>query len=316
MKKSVSLVLASGGARGMAHIGVIEELERQNFKIDSIAGCSFGAVVGAIYAAGNLKPFKEWLLKLDAVDVFRLMDFTISSHGFIKGKKVFDTIKPFFGDQNIEDLPIPFAAVAVEINERKEVVFKKGNLFDAVRASIAIPSIIEPHIIGKLKLVDGSIMNPLPLDLVERNGEDLLVAVNLNATIPYKRRRRINFVAKRRDKRSILNRIEFYQRWAKLFPKDIKKDSLGHFSLLNRTYDLMQSKISNLMIEKYQPDILVNISKYASSTFDFFKAREIIQIGREAFNEALADYDVKMINRFRKLFRPKTLITKIRNLGK
>lgn len=300
MKKPVALVLASGGARGMAHIGVIEELERLNFQITSIAGSSFGAVVGGIYAAGHLNEFKEWLLNLDKIDVFRLMDFTLSTQGFIKGTKVFNAIKPFFGGANIEDLEIPFAAVAVEIHKQKEVVFKSGSLFDAVRASVAIPSVVEPYTIDGMELVDGGVLNPIPLDLVKRNEHDFLVAVNLNATIPFQAKKKLSFEEKKREQNSILKRLEFTERLEKLFPKEkANKEKIGHVALLNRSYDMMQNKITNLMIEKFPPDLLVNISKHASSTFDFFKAAEIIQLGKDTFNKALSEYDKKMIEEFK-----------------
>jgi NTE family protein len=300
MKKPVSLVLASGGARGMAHIGVIEELERQNFEIVSISGCSFGAVVGGLYAAGGLNQFKEWLLNLDKIDVFRLMDFTLSTHGFIKGNKVFNAIKPFFNNKNIEDLAVPFAAVAVDIHERKEVVFEKGSLFDAIRASVAIPSIVEPYKIDNVEYVDGGVLNPIPLDLVKRKKDDLLIAVDLNANIPFKENKKLNQDEKKKEQTSILKRLEFTQSWDKLFPKEKnEKEKFGHVALLSRSYDMMQQKITSLMLEKYPPDVLVSISKYASSTFDFYKAEEIIELGKESFNQALAAYDKNMIEKFK-----------------
>jgi NTE family protein len=300
MKKPVSLVLASGGARGMAHIGVIEELERQNFEITSIAGCSFGAVVGGVYAAGKLQEFKEWLLNLDKIDVFRLMDFTLSTHGFIKGNRVFSEIRSFFDNMNIEDLSIPFATVAVDIHKRTEVVFKKGSLFDAVRASVAIPSILEPYKINETEFIDGGVLNPIPLDLVERRNNDLLVAVDLNANIPFEPKKKLDKEEKKKEQNFLLKKLEFTQRWDKLFPKDkTEKEKYGHVSLLSRSYDMMQQKITDLMLEKYPPDVLVRISKYASSTFDFFKAAEVIELGKKAFNQALADYDKKMIEKFK-----------------
>lgn len=301
MGKQIALVLASGGARGMAHIGVIEELERQNFEITSIAGSSFGAVVGGIYAAGYLEEFKSWLLDLDKGDVFRLMDFTFSSQGFIKGNKVFHEIMPFITEARIEDLRIPFAAVAVDPYKQEEVVFKSGSLYDSIRASVAIPSILEPYHINGLELIDGGVLNPMPLDLVERNKGDIMIAVNINSTIPYKKAKTLTFEQKNHEQSNILKQLEFKERWDKIFPKEKPgKDKFGYVALLNRSYDMMQNKITNLMLEKYQPDILVNISRYVCSTFDFFKAEEIIQLGRIAFNKALADYDSKIIARYKK----------------
>jgi NTE family protein len=305
MSKSIALVLASGGARGMAHIGVIEELEKHNFKISAVAGSSFGAVVGGIYATGHLKEFKNWLLELDKMDVFRLMDFTLSTHGFIKANKVFNEIKDFITDIKIEDLPLPFIAVAVDPHTQQEVTFKSGSLYDAIRASVAVPGVIEPYIIDGKELIDGGVLNPIPMDLVSRKDNDLMVAVNINATIPYQKKKKISFEQKKKEQSSILKRLEFNERWEKLYPKDKQsQDKYSYIALLNLSYDMMQNKIINLMLAKHKPDILVNISRYVCSTFDFFKAEEIIQLGKDAFNIALAEYDKKVIQKYMNLAKP------------
>ena len=134
MKKQVSLVLSSGGARGLAHIGAIEELLKHDFKIEAVAGSSIGAAIGGIYASGNLEKYKDWILNLDKYGVFKLMDFTFSSHGFIKGEKVKREMRKFLGDPNIEDLNIPYVAVAADLYNQKEIVFTKGNLSDSKAA--------------------------------------------------------------------------------------------------------------------------------------------------------------------------------------
>ena len=136
MKPVVTLVLSGGGARGIAHIGVIEELERRRYEIASVTGTSMGALVGGVYAAGAIDPFREWLLTLDKRKVFSLVDFTLSRTGVVKGDKVFNKMKDFIPDTLIEDLKIPYAAVAVDLINNKEVVFREGRLFDAIRASV------------------------------------------------------------------------------------------------------------------------------------------------------------------------------------
>ncbi|RLD66939.1 MAG: phospholipase [Bacteroidetes bacterium] len=303
-KKPVSLVLSSGGARGMAHIGVIEELERFNFEIKAISGCSIGALIGGIYAAGHLQEYKKWLSELEKLDVFKLMDFSISSHGFIKGLKVFNEINKFIGDVLIEDLPIPFTAVATDVNNQKEVIFSKGKLRDAIRASVSIPSVLEPFYLEETILVDGGVLNPLPLDLVNRTKNDLLVAIDLNSMAPSKKmvKPKKSKIQKRKEQNSILKRIEFKEQWERFFPKDKSdKEKLGHLSILDRTYDMMQNKISRHAIQEYQPDILVSISRTACSTFDFYRADEMIELGKQTFNEELRKYDQKMIEKYKNM---------------
>ena len=144
MKQKVALVLSGGGARGIAHIGVIEALEEQEFEISSVAGTSMGALIGGIYALGKLEVYKDWLCTLDKMKVFALIDFTLSGQGFIKGDKVFHKMRELIADANIEDLKIPYTAVAADILNKKEVVFTKGSVLDAIRASIAIPTVFTP----------------------------------------------------------------------------------------------------------------------------------------------------------------------------
>ena len=183
MYPSVSLVLSSGGARGIAHIGVIEELERQGFEIKSIAGSSMGALVGGIYASGNLQVYRDWMCNLDKTAVFNLVDFTLSTNGLVKGNKVIKELKKIVPDENIEDLPISFTAVATDIKNRKEVVFEKGSLFEAIRASISIPTVFKPCMQNGMVLIDGGVVNPLPINRVKRMKDDIVIAVDVSSPI-------------------------------------------------------------------------------------------------------------------------------------
>lgn len=301
-KKPISLVLSSGGARGMAHIGVIEELEKNGFEIKSISGCSMGALIGGVYAAGHLKGYKKWLTNLDKLDVFKLMDFTISTHGFIKGIRVFKEINKFIGNINIEDLPIPFTAVATDVINQQEIIFSKGKLKDAIRASVSIPSVLEPSVINGKTLIDGGILNPIPLDRVKRTEGDILVAVDLNAIVNDTQKTTKPSKIKRTGKKErerLLWHTEFKEQWERFFPNDeSNQGKLGHLALLDRSFDMMQNKISKHYIEQYKPDILVSISKTACSTFDFYRADEMVELGRQTFNEALIQYDKKMIEKY------------------
>jgi NTE family protein len=181
-KIPISLVLGSGGARGYAHIGVVEELIAQGFEIRSIAGSSMGALVGGIHAAGKLDAFRDWVLPMARYDVFKLLDITITGGGFIKGNRIINAMREQVGDVNIEDLPISYTAVAVDLDAHREVWFSRGSLFDAIRASIAIPTIFRPHRYQGRLLVDGGLLNPLPVSPTLRDHTVATIAVDVNAT--------------------------------------------------------------------------------------------------------------------------------------
>ncbi|MCA6078569.1 patatin-like phospholipase family protein [Fulvivirga sedimenti] len=277
--KKIALVLSSGGARGVAHIGVIEGLLELGCEISSIAGSSMGAVVGAVYAAGKLPEFKEWITNLDRIDVFRLMDFTLSGQGFVRGEKVFNEMAAFMGERNIEDLPIPFAAVATDITNRREVVFKKGNLYQALRASAAIPSVVKPVWVNGNQHVDGGVMNPIPIQHIARFQDDLLVVSDVNADLPVS-------PAMRREATNENRRwASFLENW-KISKDGESKDketdkALSYFDLVARSVDLMQDRISDFIIQTMKPDLVIRISRYTCSTFEFHRSESLIKCGRQ-----------------------------------
>lgn len=298
MKKSgnIALVLASGGSRGLAHIGAIEVLEEHGFRITSVAGASMGALVGGIYAAGGLDEFKEWMKTVDRMKVFSLMDFTIGNGGFVKGEKVFDELKAIIPDKNIEDLPIPFAAVSTDILHRKEVVFDRGSLYDAIRSSISLPSIFTPNRIGDMLLVDGGVVNPIPLNRVARSEGDTLVAVDLNA--PYEEKHEPAAPHKkgliRQKLELIMDSISDRDRKVEEISEEVKvdddteDDDMGIVTILNESSSMMIQTNSELTIKLYPPDILVRIAKNAYSTMEFYKYDEIVALGRQKMEAALA----------------------------
>lgn len=179
-KKNVALVLSSGGPRGFAYIGAIEELQSRGYTITSVSGCSVGSLVGGVFAAGKLEEFKHWLFSLDNFKVMSLMDLSISKSYLVKGEKVINAIKEVVPDVMIEDMAIPYVAVASDLYTGEQVIFREGKLFDAIRASISIPSMFKPVKYGHRTLVDGGIVNTLPLDLVRRSGDDILVGFDVN----------------------------------------------------------------------------------------------------------------------------------------
>lgn len=282
MKKTAALVLSSGGARGVAHIGVIEALLDAGYEIKSIAGSSMGAVVGGVYAAGKLPEFKEWICNLDKIDVFKLLDFTLSTQGFVRGERVFNQMKEFIDDCNIEDLDIDFSAVATDIVNKQEVVFNSGSLFTALRASAAIPSVLKPSIINGVELVDGGVLNPIPIAYVKRSEHDIVVVSDVNAAVP---------CVKVENAQSVEDKSRFaplLEKWNSIFPKNNNKlKRLSYFELVAKSVDLMQDRISEYIIEHSRPDIVVRISRETCSTFEFYKSKELIDCGRQEFDKSL-----------------------------
>jgi len=289
------LVLSGGGARGMAHIGVIEELLERGYNITSIAGTSMGSVVGGVYALGKMLDYRDWLYSLDRIDVFRLLDFTFSNSGLIKGNRVFKKMKEFIPDHNIEDLSIPFAAVAVDLKSNKEVVLKKGSVYDALRASVAIPTVIRPVFKKGSILVDGGVLNNIPINHVHRNNNDILMAVNVNAEIKCLKPK----VSKEEAKKE----LSFYQKSLHEFNKYIghskekqtKEKHLNYLDIFTKTINLMTNKIAEVNLKKFPPDVLIETSEDACGTFEFYKAKEMVEIGRYAAKRKLDEFEKTIV---------------------
>ena len=288
--KTVSLVLSSGGARGLAHVGVIEELERRGYAIGEIAGCSAGALVGGMYAAGKLPEFKDWICNLDRVDVFSLMDFTFSSRGFIKGEKVYQALKKVVPDQNIENLPIRFSCNAVDVNSGKEHVFSQGSLYKAIRASGSIPSVFLPAQIDKRNFIDGGVLNPVPISLISDPHRTLIVVVNTNSLAEH-------FLPPA-HKKSIQKKpmtmpgwlMDYQNKMKQYFPEEIKKVQQRRYSameLVTRSFDLLQDRYCQLLLENYQVEVEIKVASIQAGTLEFHRAAELIEVGRIKACEAL-----------------------------
>lgn len=278
-KKTVSLVLGSGGARGYAHIGVIKELEAQGYEIKSISGSSMGALIGGLYAAGKLEEYEQWVKNFNVIDILKLVDFTFSKDGMINGEKVFSKIEEMIGDANIEDLDIPFTATATDILNRKEVWLQKGCLKDAIRASIAIPTLFTPKQLNGKTLFDGGILNPVPIVPTISEFTDLIIAVNLNDDIEIKEEHK-KLLEKEKNK--------FHQTVIDFFQKNIKKkEGLNYFQLINKSIETMQEVIARHQLASHKPDIMVNISSRTCEFYDFHKADEMIKYGQAVTKELL-----------------------------
>lgn len=330
MSKKVALVLGSGGARGYAHIGVIEELEARGYEIGCIAGCSMGAVVGGIYAAGKLKEYREWTESLDYLDVLRLLDVSFRL-GAIRGEKVFGKIHEIVGEIDIENLSIPYTAVATDLTNQQEIWFQEGCLHQAMRASAAIPSLFTPVMQGNRMLVDGGLLNPLPIVPVVASHCDLIVAVNLNSlnqkqySLPVIERpaaikgkidqlmgslsARLPFLKRDGDEEEDDVAVEvnpwLESRSAK--PRVMEEEAapksantshvLGNagpaslLELVNQSFEAMQSSLTQYKIAGYPPDILINVPKRVCRFFEFHKAPELIMLGRQIASDTLDKYE-------------------------
>ncbi|MGL5683449.1 MAG: patatin-like phospholipase family protein [Marinifilaceae bacterium] len=289
MKQKVALVLASGGARGVAHIGVIEELEKRGYEIASVSGTSMGALIGGIYCAGGLDVYKDWMCHLDKFKVFSLVDFTIARNGVVKGERVLHEIKRMVPDMTIEELRIKFTAVATDIMSGEEVVFDKGSLFDAIRASISIPSLFVPYKIGDRLFVDGAVTNPLPLNRVAREEGDIVVAVDLSA---------LDHIGEKEKEKApeVVSDHSPFQRVKKLlmergymFTGKEHNDSCNYSTVLLQASDIMLRRITELNLQLYKPDILIDIPR-EYNILEFYKSEEIIEQGRRAAQLALDKY--------------------------
>jgi NTE family protein len=298
MKQKVALALGSGGARGLAHIGVIEELEKQGFEISSVSGCSMGAVIGGFYGMGKLNAYSDWICSLSKRDVYSLMDITLSQSGLLKGDRVFNKMKELIPDMLIEEMHIPFSAVATDVISRREVVFKSGSFYTAARASIAIPAIITPYTTGDRIYVDGGVLNPVPVNHVKRTDGDILVVVNLyddkqNTAEHEDENRKILSGEKKVSEHKWMymnSSIEYLQqKIQELIPKSDKQNQ-GYLTLMQLTSSMMISRISNLLLELSNPDIVINIPASSAKTFVFHKASKLIKIGREVVNQEISNF--------------------------
>ena len=264
----ISLVLGGGGARGYAHIGIIEELKKQGFEITSIAGTSMGAVIGGLEACGGLNIYKKWVTSLDFLDIFKFLKSPFK----LDGDKIFKKIRDLIGkDIEIESLPIKYTAVATDLSKGREVWIQKGNLFKAMQASSAIPGVFDPVIINKRMLVDGGVLNLMPIAPVMSDFNDLIVAVDL-----YAEEREINFKPSENvvKKQNILEDI-----WSNLFKE---KETP-----VNKSIDLMMDVIYRYRKAEYIPDILIKVPRNIANWYDFHKAPMLIAIGKFLAKDAI-----------------------------
>jgi len=275
----------------MAHIGIIDELIRNGFEIRAIAGSSMGALIGGIYAMGQLDVYTRWVTGLERRDVIRLLDLTFARSGLIKGDRIISVLRSLIGDANIEDLPIRFTAVATEVEDEKEVWFNHGSLFDAIRASISIPTVFTPHqYLGK-HFLDGGLINPIPIAPTLEDETDLTIAVNLSGK-PMKNAEVKSPLPKNNNQQRNSYQIRIAQ-----FIDDLKlrfdrqpEGALGVLDVIIKSMNIMENMLAETQLITYSPDIVIEIPRDVCNFYEFHRAREMIDVGRERTGAVLAHY--------------------------
>jgi NTE family protein len=276
-KIPVSLILGSGGARGLAHIGVIRALNGSDkYEIKSVSGSSIGALVGGLYAAGKLDVYEQWVKELSATDVWSLLDFAFTNNGLFKGDRLMDKLSDLVGDQDIEDLDIDFTAIASDIEHRREIWLDSGPLFDAIRASIAIPGFFTPVLRDGCALVDGGLLCPLPVAPIKRIVASHMVVVSLNGGE--------NEALSLPDEEHSQDDEQGLQSWLQGFKKRIglassEEDSDSAVDIMSKSLEAMQDRIARYQMAAYRPDTLIEIPVSACDVLDFHRAEEMIELG-------------------------------------
>lgn len=286
--KTLSLILGSGGARGLAHIGVIHWLEENNYQIRSIAGCSIGALIGGIYAAGKLDEYEEWARAIRKVDIVTLLDLSWDRSGLVKGDKIINALIDLVGDQLIEDLPMQYTAVAADVKGQKEIWIKSGNLFDAIRASMSIPLLFTPFKCNGVDLIDGGILNPVPVAATIGDDTDVSLAVNLGgaAEIPEEPGGMDDVPASHSS--ALHEKINhFIGRLQQSATKSASRD-WGAYDIAIQAFEAMQNTIARQQLAAYPPDIVIEIPRNVCKLLEFDRASEMIELGYKKAKERLS----------------------------
>lgn len=251
----VALALSSGGARGLAHIGVIDWLQEQGWQIEAVAGASIGALVGGIHAAGRLHHYRDWVSGLKRQQVARLLDLSFGAGGLFKGQRIMGVLREMVGDALIESLPIQFTAVATDLENGDEVWLREGSLFEAIRASMAAPMVFTPHRLQGRLLSDGGLVNPLPLSALPKQDGLLSIAVDLGGPP-------LQEAARKRER--------------------------GLIDVAMLSMQAVQDTVTRLRLAERAPDLRISIPRNACGFHEFWRAQEMIQLGRERVAAAMA----------------------------
>ena len=289
-KKTVSLVLGSGGARGLSHIGIIKWLVENDYDIKSISGCSIGALIGGIYAAGKLTEFEKWIREIDKIEIFSLLDLAWKSNGLVQGDKIINTLVTLLGDKKIEDLPLGYTAVAADIENEKEIWINSGSLFDAIRASISLPLFFTPVHRNGVLLIDGGVLNPVPIAPTFGDNNNLTIAVNLGGAL-IKHPEPVVLKKAAQENSLIHNKIKgFISNFSKETKATTSQD-WGAYDIANQAFDAMQSTIARQKLAAYPADVVIEIARNACGTLEFDRADEMITLGYQAAKKRFSDFD-------------------------
>ncbi|MBB5209608.1 patatin-like phospholipase family protein [Chiayiivirga flava] len=299
-RHDIAVVLGAGGARGLAHIGVLEVLRERGYNIVAIAGSSMGALIGGVFAAGQLDTYAQWARGLDKTGVFRLLDFGLGIPGLIRGDKLIGALRGLIGDLKMEELPIRYTAVATDLDAQREVWLDRGPLFDAIRASIAIPGIFTPQRWAGRNLMDGGLLAPIPIAATRFAMADRVVAVDVNARCPEglvtpgdpepdRDAEHAEPLVVPEDAASLRARISgFFEGWGSRTPTPPPVPAApGMLDLMARSIDTMQAALSRLQLALDPPDLLIRVPRDACDFYEFWRADELIRLGREAAERAL-----------------------------
>jgi NTE family protein len=309
--RNIALVLGSGGARGLAHIGVIEALVEQGFNIQAVVGCSMGALVGGVYAAGRLQEYKDWTTSLEKSNILRLLDFSFGHQGLIKGDRVIGVLRELVGDYRIEDLPLEFTAIATDLKSQREVWLNRGKLFDAIRASIAIPMLLTPHVVNGRELVDGGLLSPVPMAPTRQMVVDRVIAVDVNGPQRWRPAAQVNSEQAEDDDEALAaaygvdvcaqteldeeqHDISLRERMAAFWHGDGKPQNMAAVSkqgslmeLMSQSLDTMHAAMSRMQLAQDPPDMLIQIPREACNFHEYWRAKEMIELGHKIATAAL-----------------------------
>src|SRR6478735_3095472 len=285
----VALVLGSGGARGYAHIGAIAEIEARGHEVVAVAGSSMGALVGGLYAADALDDYADWARGLTQSQMLRLLDPKWSAGGAIAAERIFAKVGELLGERLIEDLRVPFTAVATDLRARREVWFQRGPLLSAVRASIAIPGVITPVVMNGRLLADGGLMNPVPIEPTAASAADLTIAISLQGD----RSAREQSSPAREPatptwREGLVDRVRrSVGREREVGPEPPEPDPLRISDVVGLSLDAMQGLVARYRMAGLPPDVLVTVPVSAARSLDFHRVTEMIEIGQRLTAEAL-----------------------------